>query len=153
MADKYLPTTGLVAVAWLARIFGSSMVATSLPGPAADGTLSWQGSGFVQAQELGGREVVVDGVRRPVVTADLWAAPAQGSTKPPWNAAAQLAERLRVGTEEGQAYGQPVTLPAAYAGARVLAAWLISEPVRVTDDPAGYARFTVDLALDWVRTQ
>jgi hypothetical protein len=148
----YLPTTGLVAMAWCKTIFGN-IVASSLPAPDANGVLGWQGSGFVQVTELsgGGREVTVDGVRRPVVTVDFWYAPPRGSTKPPWGEAAQLAERLRVATEDYVGIGQPLTMPPNYGGARVLGAWLITEPSRVTDDPAGYARFTADLALDWVR--
>jgi hypothetical protein len=152
MADA-LPTTGLVAIAWLTQHQPAfaGIVATSLPAP-VNGVLSWQVSGFVQVQELGGgTDIDIPQRRTAVITADLWVAPAPGSTKPPWHKAAQLAEQLRQATEGDT--GGVVTLPTGYAGARVLSAYLISEPSRVPDDPAGYARFTADLALDWVRVQ
>jgi hypothetical protein len=43
-----------------------------------------------------------------------------------------------------------VTLPAAYHNARVMAAWLLSEPRRIRDDPADFAHYQADLQLVWV---
>jgi hypothetical protein len=149
-APPYPPTNELVAVAWLSqRVAGltAGMVATTLPSD----TAAWADEGFVQAQALPGGVPDVDvPIRRPLFQLDFWAV-APGSGKPPWNKANRLAELVRIAVEEGQQYGQPVTLPATYAGARVLSVRLESEPLRMPGDPSGYARFTADLAIDWVR--
>jgi len=142
----------LVASAWLVQRAGltSGQVATVLPKD-VDG---WRAAGFVVAAALLGGAADVDTPerRRAVLQIDAYAAPAsQGGGRPPWHRAAQLVERVRVATEGGQVYGQPVTLSALYGGVRVLSAYLLSEPRRVLDDVAGFARFTVDLAIDWVR--
>jgi hypothetical protein len=143
------PTNELVAAAWLAqRVEGltAGMVATSLP---AD-TSTWADLGFVQVQALPGGVPDLDvPIRRPVFQVDAWAVN-PSSAKPPWGKANHLAELIRIAVE-GQAYSQPVTLPDAYTDARVLSAYMVSEPLRMPGDPSGYARFTFDLALDWVR--
>jgi hypothetical protein len=146
----YFPTNELVVEAWLSQhVPGlvAAMVATSLP---KDPT-TWAESGFLQVQALPGGSPDVDiPVRHPVFQIDAWAT-RPGSSKPPWHLANRLIELVRNATESTAAYGRPVTMPPNYLGARVQAAYLISEPRRVTDDPAGYARFTADLAVDWVR--
>lgn len=157
LTGPYFPTNELVAVAWLSqRVNGivAGQVATTLPS-FKDGTLSWAAEGFVQVQAIpGGVPDVELPIRHPVLQVDFWAANVDSSGsvtgKPPWNKANRLAELVREATLEQQ-YGQPVTLPADYLGARVLAAILISEPMRMEGDPSGYARFSADLALDWVR--
>ena len=149
MATPYPPTNELVAVAWLStRVAGiaAGQVATTLP---ADQS-KWAAEGFLQVQAIPGGNPSVDGLgRHPIVQLDGWAT-VPGSDKPPWNMANRLLELVRLATEGAQVYGKAVTLPANYAGARVLAAYLVTEPTRVNDDPSGFARFTADLALDWV---
>lgn len=150
-----LPTNEVVGVAWLAqRVPGltAAMVATSLPGPDNGGALPWQETGFVQLQHISGRGAEVDiPVRRPVFQLDAYFAPKVGSIKPPWGEANALLELVRDATEVSTAlYGRPLTLPAAFRVARVQAAYLITEPVRITADPSGYARYSLDLAIDWV---
>ncbi len=146
----YIPTTERVAVAWLSDVDGIApgYVGTELPGDVS----TWLDSGFVQVQALPGGAADVDTPerRRPILQVDLWAAGGASSIIPRWNLAAHLVEHLREAVET-QAYGLPVDLPVHYSGARVLAAYLVAEPRRVPDDPSGYARFTADLALDWVR--
>jgi hypothetical protein len=150
-AGPYYPTNELVAVAWLSqRVPGltAAMVATTLPKDAT----AWADAGFLQVQALPGGAPDIDiPVRHPVFQLDGWAN-TPGSAKPPWNLANRLLELVRDATESPDAlYGRPVILPPDYLGVRVQAAYLISEPRRVPDDPAGYARFTADLAIDWVR--
>ena len=143
----YLPTSDLVAVAWLKSIgtLPAAGVATTLPSNAA----AWADEGFVQAQTVTGiADVDLPQWRRPLVQVDLWAN-APDSNNPPWNKAARLVELVRQGTEGPT--GRVVTLPGDYLDARVLSVYLESEPRRVEDDPAGYARFTLDLHVDWVR--
>lgn len=154
-AGPYLPTTELVAEAWLGqRVPGivQGQVATTLPKPSEAGVISWADEGFVQVQALPGGPADVDlpQWRRAVCQLDFWAATPSGKV-PPWALANRLVELVRAATET-QAYGGAVTLREGYLGARVQAAYFETEPRRVLDDPAGYARFTVDaFALDWVR--
>jgi len=150
-AGPYYPTNELVAVAWLSsRVPGlvAAQVGTTLPKDVS----TWADEGFLQIQALPGGAPDVDvPVRRPVFQLDAWAS-TPGSNKPPWHLANRLAELVREATEADAAlYGREVTMPANYLGARVQAAYLVSEPRRVTNDPAGYARFTLDLAIDWAR--
>lgn len=150
------PTNELVAVAWLStRVAGlvAAQVATTLP---RDPSV-WADQGFLQVQALPGGSPDRDiPVRRPIFQLDAWACSMSGtgvSAKPPWNLANRLVELVRLATEDAQTgyYGKPVALPTGYSLARVQAAYLIGEPRRVLDDPAGYARYTVDLAIDWAR--
>lgn len=154
MADPlapYLPTNELVAQTWLSeRVAGltPSMVATALP----DDPTKWADLGFVQVQAIPGARADIDlpEARKPIVQVDYWAC-AVGSAKPQWRKAARLVELVRLACEQ-QTYGRPLlTLPASYLGARVQAVYAIDEASRVLDDPSGYARFTQDLAVDWVR--
>lgn len=146
----YLPTSDVVAVAWLAAIDGLDVgqVGTALPVDVS----TWLDAGFVQAQTLPGGAADVDlpQWRRPVIQLDFWAAGGASSISPRWNLAARLVEIVRAATES-QAYGSAVAMPEHYLGARVQAAYFVTEPRRILDDPSGYARFTTDLALDWVR--
>lgn len=150
----YAPTPALVAVAWLGqRVPGvtEAMVATSLPSDVS----KWAAEGFVQVNAGGGpAEVDLPQVRHSLVMVDFWAATVDAggnvSAKPAWNKANRLAELVR-GATEIQAYGQAVTLPAGYLGARVQAAYFLTEPEQINDDPSGYAHFSVDMMMDWVR--
>lgn len=154
LAGPFYPTSDLVAVAWLGqRVPGivAGQVATTLPGD----VLTWAAEGFVQAQVVtGSADIDLAAVRHPVLQLDFWAATADAagnvSAKPAWNKANRLAELVRVATED-QAHGQAVTLPAGYQGARVQAFYFLTEPTRMNGDPSGYARFTVDAQMDWVR--
>lgn len=149
-AGPYLPTTERVAVAWLGAVPGLAAEGVGLELPTAPTT--WADAGFVQVQAIPGGSADVDTPewRRPVLQVDFWATGGPSSITPPWNLAARLVELVRAATET-QAYGAAVTLPDDYLAARVQAAYFVTEPRRVLDDPSGYARFTTDLALDWVR--
>lgn len=154
-AGPYLPTTALVAVAWLGqRVPGltDAMVATRLPRDLS----TWADAGFVQATIVPGAAEVDIPVRHGIVQVDAWAvnvaADGSASAKPPINKAARLAELVyRATLDDVQVFGRPVTMPTNYLAARVQAAYAITEPSEVPDDPSGYARVTFDLALDWAR--
>lgn len=151
----FYPTNALVAVAWIGqRVPGisSSQVATRLPTAFA----TWADEGFVQVTIITGTPDIDTGIRKPLAQVDCWAATVDAagnvSTKQPTGKANRLAELIRTATELPSAeYGKPVTMPANYAGAIVLSAYPLTEPVEVPDDPSGYARVTFDLALDWAR--
>lgn len=154
-AGPYLPTTALVAVAWLGqRVPGlsDSMVATRLPRDLA----AWLDEGFVQVTVIPGAAEVDIPVRRGIIQVDTWGANAatDGSVvaRPAVNKATRLAELIMRATEDDvQSFGRPVTMPANYLAARVQAAYPMTEPSPVPDDPSGYGRVTFDLALDWAR--
>lgn len=147
LAPPFPPNSDLVMLAWLAqRVPGivADQVAAQLPAVA-----SWAAEGFVTAQSIPGTQPNVDlPIRKPVIQIDTWGA-SPDSARPHWPKAFRLAELIRLATEL-QEYGQPVTLPDEYSGARVQAVYLVAEPSRVSGDPSGYAHVTFDLALDWV---
>lgn len=155
-AGPYLPTGALVLVAWLGqRVPGltDAMVATSLPREIS----TWADAGFVTATIIPSPAGVDSGDTRHVYAQiDAWAvsmtADGSASSKPPVYKATRLAELVRRATDDDvQTFGRPVTLPAAYLPARVLAAYAMTEPSPIPDDPSGYARVTLDLALEWAR--
>lgn len=137
------PTSEVVAVAWLA---GADIpAATQLPKVQAD----WAADGFVTVTTVGGTSSYDVPLIRPVLQVDCWAV-TPTSDKPPWWKANALAEAIRAATYDIDDAGRALTLPGAYDDARVLSAYLLGEPVRVTGDPSGFARFRFDLALAWV---
>jgi hypothetical protein len=144
------PTNELVAVAWLGQRvpgFTPDMIGTSLPRDVD----KWLVDGFVQVTAIASTPDIDVPLRRPTLQVDLWATSPKTSAKIPWNRANRLAELLRVATETGtQVHGRPVTLPDGYNGARVQSVYLLTEPSRMPGDPSGYARYSLDLALDWV---
>lgn len=140
------PTNELVAVAWLKGVTGlGDRVATELP---SDNT-SWAASGFVQVTAIGGTPEATMPVARPAISVDCWAVNAD-TGRPPWGRANQLAEYVRAAVHDHTATPRAVTMPAAYAGARVLTAYMLNEPRRIRTDPADYARFNFDLHLSWI---
>lgn len=157
-AGPYLPTSALVAVAWLGqRVPGitSVLVATKLPRDIA----AWQDAGFVQVTVVPGSAEVDIPIRRAILQLDCWgvtvSADGSASAKPAVMKATRLAELILRATEDATqgvgGFGRPVVMPANYLAARVQAAYPLTEPSEVADDPGGYGRVTFDLALDWVR--
>jgi hypothetical protein len=140
-------STELVATAWLKGLLGD-IVATTLPKPGADGTVSWADTGFATLAVVGGDSDMYVPMRRPVVAVDCWAVN-PGSQKPPWNKAAMLAETIQAGCYDVQDIPRMLVLPDGYPPARVLSAWTAYEPRRVPDDASSYARYTLGLSLAW----
>jgi len=144
--------TDLVAVAWLGGVAGltAAMVGAQLP---ADAT-TWITSGFVTVRTSGGRPVLDNALRGPVVTVDTWACKPT-SSKPPWNRANELAELVvracypRTDAERTNLC-RLLTLPGSYPAVRVLSAYPVTEPRRSYGDIGDYASYTFDLQLNWV---
>jgi hypothetical protein len=88
-------------------------------------------------------------LRQPVMGVQCVAV-SPNSGKPPWNQANQLAEAIVAAVLDHKNTPRRVTLPTGYANAFVRSAWLVTEPRRVPGDAGDYARYTLDLALDWV---
>lgn len=157
-AGPYLPTSALVAVAWIGqRVPGivAGQVATRLPRDFA----TWVDEGFVQVTIIPAAAEVDVPVRHAIAQIDAWGAnvstDGSSAAKPAVMKATRLAELIVRATEDATqvigGFGRPVTMPANYAAARVLAAYPMTEPSEVPDDPSGFGRVTFDLALDWAR--
>lgn len=158
-AGPYLPTSALVVVAWLGqRVPGlaASSVATRLPREISD----WADDGFVQVTIVPGAAEVDIPVRRALAQIDCWGvtvrADGSAAAKPAVMKATRLAELIVRATEDdvqraAGGFGRPVTMPGDYLAARVQAAYPMTEPSEIPDDPSGYGRVSFDLALDWAR--
>lgn len=142
------PTSDLVAKAWILGIPGvpAGKVASSLPEDRA----TWQ-QGFVVAVSLDGTPRLHVKKREVVLDVTCWYPAKEGSGKPPWNHAAQLAEIV---FDAG--YQDPLTvqrlltsMPAAYDNARVLA-WMPGEVEKRGNDAAGNAAFGFECEMHWI---
>lgn len=141
-------TPELVATAWLKTVVGD-IVATTLPKPSADDTLSWADTGFVTLVTAGGTPNLYVPLRDPAMGVDCWAANPQ-SQKPPWNKAACLAEAIQAACYGHAGIPQTVALPSGYPAARVLSAYTTGEHRRVNDDSSSYARYSIPgLVIAW----
>ncbi len=143
-----IPSSDLVAAAWLRLALPGFGVATTLP---ADAT-PLRTSGFVRLLTVGGTPERDVPMRRPVVAAECWAAPAtEASSKPPWGRAANLAEQLVAATYDRSLMDVTIDLSSQgdYSPARVRTVIALSEPRRIENDPANYARFDVDCEFLW----
>lgn len=138
--------TELVAISWLGGVAGltSAMVAAGLP----KDTSSWATNGFVTVRTVGGAPGLYVPLRSPIVMVDTWAVK-PGSGKPPWFQANALAELVDAGCRASTVQ-RALTLPTNYGTARVLSAYLVSEPRRAYGDQGDYAHYVTDLALHWV---
>lgn len=145
------PHNELVGIAWLKGVPGlpAGSIGTTLP---SDNS-TWSASGFIQVGIAGGSPEPYLPIHRPVLQLDFWAVNSSGS-RPPWGKANQLAEVVKANCYDHQDAATPtlrtVTLHVAgYQQARVLSAQMMTEPRRMPDDEARYARYSADLALVW----
>lgn len=148
MAAKLNPNSELVATTFLKSLNLSSStsfgVGTTLPEDKA----SWK-DGFVQVSIVGGSPDIDVPTRRPLIQVDCWV-PSINSSKPQWGRAATIAEDITSFIYEfGESTGVPLTL-GTYKGALVQSTYLSTEPRRVSNDPAGHARYTFDFVLTWI---
>lgn len=157
MAVILRPTTELVACAWLKGLVGD-IVATTLPRPAADGTVSWSDTGFVTLHATSGRPNMYVAMREPVVLIDCWWASPE-SVKPKWHRANGLAEAIVAGCLDHDSTQRLLTLPTGYPQARVKSAHCVQEPRRPVVPGAGeqsadlgsYARLNLAVQFHWVQ--
>jgi hypothetical protein len=141
------PNTDLVAVELLRPHVPVNRIATRLPSD----TTVLADPAFVRIRSgLGGS--VNHQIRRPVVAAEVWAAPtADGSSKTPWSRANDVMEGLVtvLDDENGPLFGVTLTLPHDAGDVRVHGVNRLSEPAKVEGDPSGFARFDVDFEINW----
>ncbi len=142
------PTGELVARAWIGGIpeVPDGKVATALP----EDRSTWP-AGFVVVVALPGSPQLHVKKREIVVDVTCWYPSKEGSNKPQWNKAAQLAEDV---FDAGYAEVLEVqrlltTMPADYNHARVLA-WMPQEPEKRGSDEAGNAAFGFTAEMHWI---
>ncbi|MCU1617791.1 MAG: hypothetical protein JWO98_5331 [Frankiales bacterium] len=106
---------------------------------------------FLQIRALLARTAVrdVNAMRSSGLQVDAWAASA--SSRPQWGDASQLIERFKSALDEDQAFGETLDLGPNFLPVRVQALYADQEPRRVEGDPSGYARFTMDVFMDWIQ--
>ena len=142
----FRPNSELVAVAWLKGLtYLGTRVATELP----KNLSGWSASGFVVVSAAGGTGVQYTPMRRPVVDVQTVAV-APESGRPPWSQSSQMAEQIVAATLDHPTVPRRVTMPSGYRSAFVRSVWVVTEPRRVPGDAGDFARFSMDLALDWV---
>lgn len=163
MSAFKLPTSPLVARAWLAQIPGitAAMTATSVPRITKDTLPAWVATGLLTVQVVGGSPDIEMPIAQPVLSVKCWAVnasqdPQTGQSivqnKVPWTRSEELAEMVRQASYGMQrdASAKLVTLPVAgYYQAAVNSAYLLTEP-RPLQDPTKYACHQFDLQLFWV---
>ncbi|MFG3170571.1 hypothetical protein [Streptomyces sp. NPDC048200] len=142
-------TPELVTTAWLISVVGDR-VATTLPKPGADGTLSWADGGFVTHVVAGGASNIYVPMRTPVMGLSCWAAN-PGSQKPPWNQAATLAESIVAAClDHDNIPRRALALPGGYPSVQVKSAYTVGDPRRITDDASSYACYDIPgLVIAW----
>lgn len=146
----YPPFTDLVARGWLRLALPFVDVGDRLPKPSP----ALRAVGFIRTVTVGGNVDVDVPLRRPIVTAECWVAPAvegQGQDYEPWNAAGGLAQWVIDATYRRELMGVEVDLTdfGAYRPARVHTVIANPEPRRVEGDPGHFARYDVDLQINW----
>jgi hypothetical protein len=142
------PNSELVAVSFLRSLtLGSSAffgVGTTLP----ENKDTWR-DGFVQVSVVGGTSDIDVPTRRPVLQIDAWV-PAINSSKPQWGKANTIAEDIVAALYQIPVTGTKISLGSNFKDAIVQTGYAVGEPRRISNDPAGHARYTVDISLTWV---
>jgi hypothetical protein len=144
----HYPSAELVAVAWAKTVGGDvdpTKVATTLP---ADNS-AWADTGFVVVTVLNANADPHVPLLEPVVAFDCWAA-APNSNKAPWGQATALASAIQWATY--RAGRIELNMPVDFYPARLLSAWPIEGPTRITLDEAGFARVRLGVAMAWTAT-
>ena len=106
MSAFKLPTSPLVARAWLAQIPGitAAMTATSVPRITKDTLPAWVATGLLTVQVVGGSPDIEMPIAQPVLSVKCWAVnasqdPQTGQSivqnKVPWTRSEELAEMVR----------------------------------------------------------
>lgn len=140
----HFPTAEQIAVAWITTVPGipTGKVATTLP---ADDT-SWASTGFVTITGVGGSPASrYVPMHEPVMQVDCWAVN-PGSSKPPWGRAGELAGLIVERTFTDLRPGE-FTVRTGFLPVLMRSVWPLSEPRRINEDEAGYARYQFDIVF------
>jgi hypothetical protein len=130
-----------VAVEW-AKLATGAGAGPRLPEP----NTAWAASGFSVVVAVSGGANVYYPLHQTVVSFETYAC-APDSDMPPWWKASNLCEAMRA-----EAYlheGRWLELPYRDQNARVLQAYLVTEPRRLYGDLGDNAGYTVNVCLHW----
>lgn len=147
-APAYVPTSRLVAEAWVRAAIAGPEVGQKLP-QISD---QLRADGFIRVPTVGGsadRDVPV--YQSPVVTAECWWPPPKRGEFSHWHRAEQLAQRLVLATDDPELMGLDIDLSAVgdFAPARVHDVIALTLPDAVEEDPNDWARYDIDLLINW----
>lgn len=146
----YLPTTRLVADAWLQMAVPGVRVGEDLP--ALDEAL--RTGGFIRTSMVAPGSNPVVPMREPVVGVECWFPPPPSTSTSPkshWRRAEQLGERIWTATFDTDLMGVLVDLSAIgdYRDARVHTVTALGLPQKDEDDESDWARYDLDLLFLW----
>lgn len=141
------PNSELVATAFLRSFNISSSTTFGIGTTLPEDKLSWK-DGFVQLQIVGGAPSIDVPTRRPLIQVDCWV-PSINSSKPQWGKANTIAEDI-VNALYEEPQNVHVVTGGAFKNALVQSAYVAREPRRISNDPAGHARYSFDMALTWI---
>lgn len=143
------PDTALVVDAWLRLVSGlpASCIGATLPSARRDPVPDWVTDGFAQYTVVGGSPAIDVPLRRPVVQLDFWATTVDQRAVP-WGRASALAERVWAWTHS-DIHETVLTVPDGYDVPVLRTVVPLTEPRKVPDDPAGFARFQFDAMFTW----
>ncbi|MHB1956707.1 MAG: hypothetical protein ACYCOU_23530 [Sulfobacillus sp.] len=155
---SYHPNSELVTCAWIGSIpdsgFAASMIATQAPDytkwPVVNGI-----SQFITCRVVGGtpKPPGQAPLAMPVMEIKCWATRVN-SDKPPWFAANNMAEIIRLGMYSRGlgVFGRALTIQnnnVTYNPAVVLSMSLHTEPRKIYNDPGNFAVYQFDMSLVW----
>lgn len=145
------PNSELVATTYLRSLNlgnpSSFGVGTTLP----EDKTTWK-DGFVQVSVVGGSPDIDVPTRRPVLQIDCWV-PSINSSKPQWGRANTIAEQIIDALYVTSNTGTQLSLGTSFKGAYIQSGYAVGEPRRISNDPAGHARYTLDITLTWVAVE
>lgn len=87
----------------------------------------------------------------PILEVHFWGR-RKNTDKPKWGEAWKLAALLAHGLEADSFrshYGQELAIGGDYKKARILSAYIFTEPTRVRGDASGFAHISLDLGMHW----
>lgn len=147
MSSHLLPTTRLVAEAWLRLAVPGPGVGRELP-PASD---QLRAAGFLRVAVVGGGIDPDVPFRQPVLQVECWWPP---PLRREWShtiRAEQMANRLLAATFDRALMGRDINLTSVgtYGPARVHTVTALSEPDEVEEDESDWARFDLDVSVSW----
>lgn len=145
----------IVAINWIKSIPLVAALATPPPVAATVPAKAetWASTGFYEVPTTGGSPHPDFPYRRPVVTVFCWAVDL-GGKKPPWGAAARLAEYLFDACYDETLVKKVLEITAgteAYPAAQIIEVNCLAEPRKIPGEATGYARYMIDIQLGWVQ--
>lgn len=144
---KLNPNSELVAVNYIRAMNLGPSASFGVGGTLPEDKLTWK-DGFVQISVVGGAPSIDLPVSSPLIQVDCWV-PSINSAKPQWGRANTIAEDVKANLYTLANTGVKLSL-GTFKDATIQSAYAVSEPRKITNDPAGHARYTMDIVLNWV---